>query len=267
MKTTKSRYYEALDRQGHAERILRGQLQADRQRLLEDDSSADTADFPLHADEDLCFELGSKLLAAIMGGLDWLSQGPSSPAGAAGQSFHAIVEPLVREFRSLQQRMDTWDSRFSAIEAGLRRVDRFTLDALHEMEDLRRSAAASASLAAPAGRLPKEETARLALEAARLMKQEGKRLTLASVARRAGLKYGQIVYAFGNKEGFEEALTQASFNQTTERTVEQAVESVAVSRTETAEVAEEAGGHEAVRGGFGGRTDLPTDSGRTEAAV
>ena len=58
------------------------------------------------------------------------------------------------------------------------------------------------------GRLAKEDAARLALDAARRMKVEGRRLTLASVAREAGLKYGQIVYAFGNKDGFLSALRE-----------------------------------------------------------
>lgn len=52
------------------------------------------------------------------------------------------------------------------------------------------------------GRLAKEDAAQLALDAGRRMREQGKRLTLASVAREAGLKYGQIVYAFGNKDAF-----------------------------------------------------------------
>ena len=39
-----------------------------------------------------------------------------------------------------------------------------------------------------------------ALEAARRLRAQGRKLTLKSVAEAAGLKYSQIVYAFGSKE-------------------------------------------------------------------
>lgn len=50
-------------------------------------------------------------------------------------------------------------------------------------------------------RLPREVTRQKALSAARRLRRLGEPVTLASVARSAGLKYSQVVYAFGRREG------------------------------------------------------------------
>ena len=59
------------------------------------------------------------------------------------------------------------------------------------------------------GRIPKEEAIELAINAPRELQAKGRKLTLAAVARQAGLKYGQIMYAFGNKERFFQELERA----------------------------------------------------------
>lgn len=58
----------------------------------------------------------------------------------------------------------------------------------------------------PLPRLAKEASRQLALEAAFRLKREGKALTLASVARAAGLKYSQVVYAFRRREDLLKAV-------------------------------------------------------------
>lgn len=49
-------------------------------------------------------------------------------------------------------------------------------------------------------RLPRQVTRQRALSAARRLRRLGEPITLASVARTAGLKYSQVVYAFGRRE-------------------------------------------------------------------
>lgn len=56
--------------------------------------------------------------------------------------------------------------------------------------------------------MPQEETRRLALRAARELAAAGERVTFRSVADRAGLKYSQVVYAFGRVQHLREELAE-----------------------------------------------------------
>lgn len=64
----------------------------------------------------------------------------------------------------------------------------------------RRERRGSSSAGGPApARLDRASSRRRALQAALQLRREGKPVTLASVARAGGLKYSQVVYAFGRR--------------------------------------------------------------------
>lgn len=206
----KEGYYAALERQRAGEVTLRERLEKGGQNPPEEFDALET----LYAD------VGMKAFTAFNSCLEWLSQlGRGSLAtDRLEKSLYDAVSSAIREMRddfaSLKERFSRLEGNIAALEAGMRRIDKFTLEAFRNLQDLeeevRRSPRLSGELH-PAttpdrGRLPKDEAARLALEAGQRMKAEGRRITLASVAREAGLKYGQIVYAFGNKESFIQAL-------------------------------------------------------------
>lgn len=221
MNPAKQRYYEALDRQTSAERVLEknllvgGDTVQDRPNRLKDESD----DF---RSLDLVYqELGIKAYSALTNCLDLLGRIGTSDSGR-GVNLSAIQDMvtsgtsaaftrLLSEIQDVKERLEQTESKLSAIEAGLKRIDRFTIEAFRELEEIKREADESRDAAglSDRGRLAKDEAARLALEAGRRMQEQGKRLSLAAVAREAGLKYGQIVYAFGNKEAFFTELEKA----------------------------------------------------------
>lgn len=211
----KEGYYAALERQRAGESTLRERLEKSGHNPTEEFDVLET----LYAD------VGMKAFTAFNSCLEWLSQ--LGRGGLAGdrleQSLYDAVSGALRELRELREDIASLNERFgrleaniAALEAGMRRIDKFTLEAFRNLQELeeevRRSPRLAGDLnpsAAPdRGRLPKDEATRLALEAGQRMKAEGRRITLASVAREAGLKYGQIVYAFGNKENFIQALAR-----------------------------------------------------------
>lgn len=160
-------------------------------------------------------ELGIKTFSALTNCLDLLGRlGSHDPARSLNAaSFEKAVTSgtaeafsnLQADVREVKEQLVHWESRLSAIEAGLKRIDRFTIEAFRELEEIKREAdeiRESEAFVGDRGRLAKEEAARLAIDAGFKMRAEGKRLSLAAVAREAGLKYGQIVYAFGNKDAF-----------------------------------------------------------------
>lgn len=164
-----------------------------------------------------------KAFMAFNNCLDWLGHLGSGGSGATTERIEeavkralgASLDGLMRDLSFLRERIDRMEQNLAAVEAGMRRIDKFTLEAFRNIQEIeeRMRHAPPAGLRPDEelqsrGRLAKEDAARLALDAARRMKVEGRRLTLASVAREAGLKYGQIVYAFGNKDGFLSALRE-----------------------------------------------------------
>lgn len=58
--------------------------------------------------------------------------------------------------------------------------------------------------------MAREETRRLALRAARELAAQGQRVTMRAVAERAGLKYSQVVYAFGRVQHLREELAESA---------------------------------------------------------
>jgi|GEM_PF-1332847 len=207
----KESYYAALERQRAGETTIRDRFQR----------TARTDDGP-EVLESLYTELGMKAYFAFANCLEWVSQlgsggGVSTERieEAVKRAIAAYLDGFVRDLGVVRERIDRMEQNLAAVEAGMRRIDKFTLEAFRNIQEIDERIRQNPSGAAfgedesiGRGRLPKEDAARLALDAARRMKLDGRRLTLASVAREAGLKYGQIVYAFGNKEGFLKALNE-----------------------------------------------------------
>lgn len=205
----KESYYAALERQRAGEATLRDRFQ----RPGRGDDGPEVI-------ESLYTELGMKAYLAFANCLDWVSQmgsggglSPDRLEDAVRRAVSASLDALARDVSAMRDRLDRMEQNLAAVEAGMRRIDKFTLEAFRNLQEIderiRQSPPAGRFTddeTVGRGRLPKEDAARLALDAARRMKMDGRRLTLASVAREAGLKYGQIVYAFGNKEGFLKAL-------------------------------------------------------------
>lgn len=212
MNSAKQRYYEALDRQNSAERVLERNLHTGGDTVDERHSRLQSESDDFRSLDMVYQELGLKAFTAVTNCLDFLGRLGTGEAGRHGsaalqdevRNAGATLSRLVAELQAMRERLDNTESRLAAIEAGVKRIDRFTLEAFRELEEIRREAGQQreAVTSVERGRLAKEEAARLALEAGRRMQEEGKRLSLAAVAREAGLKYGQIVYAFGNKETF-----------------------------------------------------------------
>lgn len=205
-------YYAALERQRTGESTLRERFEKTPKNEPSELDALDT----------LYTEIGMKAFHAFNSCLDWISQlGNRSGAINTEQLAEVLrrvvgsaLEDLKRESASVKERMDRLETGLASIEAGVRRIDKFTLDAFRSIQDLEEKmqmtppSVPAQSETQLRGRLPKEEAARLAIDAAHAMRMQGRRLTLAAVAREAGLKYGQIVYAFGNKEGFLNALEE-----------------------------------------------------------
>lgn len=193
-----------------------------------------------------------KAFLAFNNCLDWLGHlGSGSQSGvgterieeAVKRAVVASLDSVLRDLSFLRERIDRMEQNLAAVEAGMRRIDKFTLEAFRNIQEIdeRIRRTPSAGLRPEEefqgrGRLAKEDAARLALDAARRMKDEGRRLTLASVAREAGLKYGQIVYAFGNKEGFLSALREIDQSPQTHGAKEE-TEAVAQASSEFEETA------------------------------
>lgn len=205
-------YYAALERQRVGEASVRSRFEQEKRSPMEE----------FEALESVYADVGMKAFNAFCNCLDWLSQlgnGRDRGNDAWREEFQTTLDETVvgtlREIQSemttVRERMGRLESSIAALEAGIRRIDKFTLEAFRNIQEIEERVKAEGGYnqdgARPLhGRLAKEEAASLALEAARAMQAQGRRLTLASVAREAGLKYGQIVYAFGNKEGFLAAL-------------------------------------------------------------
>jgi hypothetical protein len=205
LKSSKHKYYEALERQTTAERVFEKKYPGGA-TMLGNINKPESKDI-----NEVYQELGVKIFNALNNCLDFMgnigtkgTQNPSREADSLPNNETLIS--LENLLRNLTEKIDRWEVQLNSIDAGIRRIDRYTMDAFRNIEDLKVMGISGLEQTIDnsilKGRLAKEEAAEIALETGKRMKQQGKRLTLASVAREAGLKYGQIVYAFGNKEGF-----------------------------------------------------------------
>lgn len=237
MREAKQRYYESLERQVTAERVLDRHFGTSNFPAAKETAAAETP-YDFRSTDALYQELGIKTFSALSNCLDWLiqlgsrdtSHRESYKKNAGNKEDTAAV---LERFDSLHERLDRLEARLGAIEAGIKRIDRFTIEAFRDLETVKQMAGplvANRGTRMPLayeqerGRLAKEEAAKLALEAGIRMRKQGKRLTLAAVAREAGLKYGQIVYAFGNKDAFFEQLEnelQANLNEQSDASLDE----------------------------------------------
>lgn len=234
----KESYYAALERQRAGETTIRDRFQ--RSGGIDDEGSQIL--------ESLYSEVGMKAFLAFNNCLDWLGQLGSGASMSAERieenvrrAVQSSLESVLRDLAVLRERIERIEQNLAAVEAGMRRIDKFTLEAFRNIQEIderiRRSPAAGLrpeDELQGRGRLAKEDAARLALDAARRMRQQGRRLTLASVAREAGLKYGQIVYAFGNKDGFLSALRELDEKQLTQPGAKQEATAASSQYEETA---------------------------------
>jgi len=186
----KQRYYAAIEQAENAERLL------ERQR--EGDALAE-----LRGEEQLYADLGVRAYRAFANLLDSLGDVAARPGGVPGEAVEQAVrrgvDAVVEELRSIRHKLEQQDLTLHEISAGIRRIDKFTLEAFQRMNRAEGALLTGRYEPSP-GRLSKEETTERALQAARELRQRGERLTLKAVARKAGLRYAQVVYAFGRKE-------------------------------------------------------------------
>lgn len=189
---------------------------------------------PVDPFQSVYAEMGMKAFGAFVNLLDYLSvlrPGDALGWGRGGDRARRSMEdglrPVIQEMSELRSRLDRAETQLSQLVAGINRMDRFALDTFRQVEEMARrltevqerveGAARQMEAVVPSvdrwtmvrGRIPKEEAVELAINAARELQQKGRKLTLAAVARQAGLKYGQVMYAFGNKERFFQQLDAA----------------------------------------------------------
>jgi hypothetical protein len=179
----------------------------EKQRAAEDSLSA-----PAHRSydsiEEVYIDVGLRAFAAFQNCLDWVgSLGRTSAGYQPPQERQALSVATTPEITDLltgiREQLDRLEAAVGNLDSGMRRIDKYTLDAFRQLTELDQAGAGHrASESIPHRRLAKEDAIRMAMTAAKRMAEGGLPLSLAAVAREAGLKYGQIVYAFGNKDNF-----------------------------------------------------------------
>lgn len=232
MNDARQRYYAALDHENTAQRLFDGQQGrpggggGSRTAYVDEDRPSALMGVP--APEDVYSQLGMQVygaLESLLGQVSGRSRGGGGgDAASLRRALLDTLEPIERDLEGMRNRLDRFDALLNEVAAGIRRIDRFTLDAFQRMrgmglgygdgpahrgtgstDGLERGGEVpltegSGASDRPSGRLAKEETIARALEAARRLRAQGRKLSLKSVAEAAGLKYSQIVYAFGSKE-------------------------------------------------------------------
>lgn len=192
MKSGKQRYYAALEHEENAGRLL------DRRRREEMVLTESRGEEQLYAD------IGARAYRAFANVLDSLGDMAGRTGAARGdgseQHFRRGLEPVLEELRNIRHKLEQHDMILHEISAGIRRIDKFTLEAFQRMNATDTGYMGGRYVEPQPGRLSKEETTERAMQAARELQENGERLTLKAVARRAGLRYAQVVYAFGRKE-------------------------------------------------------------------
>lgn len=192
LKSGKQRYYAALEHEETAGRLL------DRRRREE----AEVTDAA--GDDQLFVDLGMRAYRAFANMLDSLGDmaGRASTAHgeASEQAIRRGLDPVLEELRHIRHKLEQHDVYLHEVSAGIRRIDKFTLEAFQRLNAAEGGYGARGYAEPQPGRLSKEETTERALQAARELMDSGERLTLKAVARKAGLRYAQVVYAFGRKE-------------------------------------------------------------------
>lgn len=214
MKSGKQRYYAALEHEENAGRLF-GQQRREEPIVNEPRG------------EDLLYaDIGARAYKAFANILDSLGEMASRTGAPRGevseQAVRRSLEQVYEEFRAIRHKLEQHDMLLHEVAAGIRRIDKFTLEAFQRMHTPERPAESYSGAETGPGRLSKEETTQRALIAARELRERGERLTLKAVSRKAGLRYAQVVYAFGRKEELinrleEEIRAAEAQNDTDER--------------------------------------------------
>jgi len=205
----KQRYYAAIEQAENAERML------ERHREGETVLAEPRGD-------DLYADLGARAYRAFANLLDSLGDMTARSSGTSGEAVEQAVrrgmDVLAEELRAIRHKLEQQEMALHEIGAGIRRIDKFTLEAFQRMSGGEPTLVPARYAEPQPGRLSKEETTERALQAARELFRRGERLTLKAVARRAGLRYAQVVYAFGRKEELLSRLEEEAGAESADRT-------------------------------------------------
>jgi len=197
LKSGKQRYYAALEHEENAGRLL------DRRRR-EEMMTMEGRGMEARGEEQLYADIGARAYRAFANVLDSLGEMAGRTGAVRGEVLEQAVrrglEPVLEELRHIRHKLEQHDVLLHEATAGIRRIDKFTLEAFQRLNAPEGAYGGGRYSEPQPGRLSKEETTERALEAARELMASGERLTLKAVARRAGLRYAQVVYAFGRKE-------------------------------------------------------------------
>lgn len=151
-----------------------------------------------------------------------LTQSPATSRPSVTSEVREAVRPMVESLRQLQESLDEFERDLREVKAGIRRIDKFTLQLFQREISRSHSSRPAMQNGAPHERrgtdphgadrryVRKYETIRLSLQAARDILADGEKVSMAAVARRAGLSYSQVVYAFGRTENLLQQLEQAN---------------------------------------------------------
>ena len=171
----KQRYYASLERQRAAETSLRAQGQMGRG----DKESLD----------ELYVDMGVRTFAAYQSCLDWLAglgsgrraalegMAAGSMAETSGKVDTALVS-ISQNIAGLKEQLSKLEISMANIEAGMRRIDKYTLDAFRQLAEVDTTQLTTNASAPPAintqhlvggHRLAKEDARRLALDTAKSM--------------------------------------------------------------------------------------------------
>ncbi|MFO7265507.1 MAG: hypothetical protein FWJ73_05250 [Limnochordales bacterium] len=216
MKSGKQRYYAALEHEEAAGRLL------DRRRREEAELMDGTGE------DQLFVDLGMRAYRAFANMLDSLGDMASRASAAhvdvSEQAIRRGLDPVLEELRHIRHKLEQHDVYLHEVSAGIRRIDKFTLEAFQRLNAAETGFGARPYAEPQSGRLSKEETTERALQAARELMDSGERLTLKAVARKAGLRYAQVVYAFGRKEELLNRLETALKTESEEKAAEDSSE-------------------------------------------
>lgn len=147
---------------------------------------------------------------------------------ATRKSPQVDLTPVINAIHRLEERidnhMDKLNTRLTAIEAGIRRFDNFTIRTYQEVHEMKKTFTSIEETKAKEDkptektapvplqkrkRIPKAEVLEEVIEAAKILLKENKRLTMSAVADLTGLSYGRVVYACGTIDNLREMANKA----------------------------------------------------------
>src|SRR5690606_18257023 len=137
MREARQRYYAALEHESAAQRLFDGHESPPASTgFAMGDSTAAAMGVPAPA--DVYSELGMQVYRAIESLLGNVS-GWARSGGADGASVRRAVtealQPLARDLEALRSHLERHDVLLNEIAAGIRRIDRFTLEAFQRMRE------------------------------------------------------------------------------------------------------------------------------------